>query len=139
MSPEKQLSFLKPPIHNMEDVAVFSLPEAKSPTLPIAEDVPSSTHAITRKEPVNKTLRKKNYWHELPPTAGQIRDITRKCMILGIHEPLEERVSNRMEARDTQYYLKGELNRVNAERKKKRELKNQAKKIKPKTTIEKEK
>lgn len=127
---EKQLSFLNPPIHNMEDVAVFSLPEAKSPTLPVAENVPSSTQTIAPKELVNKTLWEKNYWHELPPTAGQIRDITRKCMILGIREPLEERVSNRMEARDMQYYLKGELNRANAERKKKRELKNQVKKLK---------
>jgi len=48
-------------------------------------------------------------WRELPPTPGQIIDITRKCIALGIRLPLEELPRNRMEARNRQYELGGKL------------------------------
>ena len=48
-------------------------------------------------------------WRELPPTPGQILAITRMCMALGIRLPLEELPSNRMEARDLMYDLRGKL------------------------------
>ena len=48
-------------------------------------------------------------WRELPPTPGQIVDITRKCMALGIRPPLEELPSNRMEARNLMYDLRMQL------------------------------
>ena len=41
----------------------------------------------------------------LPPTGPQRRDIARLCTQLGIRELLEERPSNRWEARGLQYRL----------------------------------
>jgi len=46
---------------------------------------------------------------ELPPTGVQCQRITLQCIALGIREPLEERVSNRREARDLIWQLRGEL------------------------------
>lgn len=45
----------------------------------------------------------------LPPTGVQCQRITRQCIALGIREPLEERVSNRREAQDRIWELRGEL------------------------------
>jgi len=42
----------------------------------------------------------------LPPTGRQCRRITLQCMRLGIREPLEEKVSNRREARDLSWELR---------------------------------
>ena len=47
-------------------------------------------------------------WNE-HPTPAQIRAIARLCRILGIRELLEERPSNRHEARDTIYQLRNKL------------------------------
>ena len=41
----------------------------------------------------------------LPPTGRQIVAITRLCMQLGIKEPLEDKPSNRWEARQILYDL----------------------------------
>lgn len=67
--------------------------------------------------PTLEILRKKNAWQELPPTGKQILSVTKMCMALGIKDPLEERVSNRREARDLMYELRGELRLTNSERK----------------------
>jgi len=40
------------------------------------------------------------------PTPSQIRTITNLCIIKKIYEPLEERVSNRAEARSLIYQLR---------------------------------
>ena len=40
------------------------------------------------------------------PTSKQIRAITKLCLIHNIKEPLEEKVSNRREARDLIYELR---------------------------------
>ena len=45
----------------------------------------------------------------LPPTGPQCRRITLQCIALGIRDPLEERVSNRMEARNLIYELRNKL------------------------------
>lgn len=47
----------------------------------------------------------------LPPTDGQVERITRQCMRLGIREPLEERPSNRREARNLIWGLRKEKRR----------------------------
>jgi len=47
----------------------------------------------------------------LPPTPRQIRAIAKLCQQHGITEPLEERVSNRREARDLIYGLRGGKNK----------------------------
>jgi hypothetical protein len=41
-----------------------------------------------------------------PPTVKQIRAITRLCLLRGIKEPLEEKVSNTIEARNLIYRLR---------------------------------
>lgn len=41
----------------------------------------------------------------LPPTGRQARAITRLCLQLGIREELENKPSNRQEARQLQYSL----------------------------------
>lgn len=46
---------------------------------------------------------------ELPPTGRQCRRITLQCAALGIKEPLEERVSNRREARNLIYELRSKM------------------------------
>lgn len=46
---------------------------------------------------------------ELPPTIPQVRAIAKLCVILKIREPLEEGVSNRMEARNLMYDLRSKL------------------------------
>ena len=46
---------------------------------------------------------------ELPPTDRQVRAITKMCITLKISEPLEESVSNRMEARNLMYQLRGQI------------------------------
>lgn len=43
------------------------------------------------------------------PTPRQVRAIARLCTVLGISEPLEERPSNRWEARDLIYDLLQEV------------------------------
>ncbi len=43
----------------------------------------------------------------LPPTPKQITAITRLCQTLGITEPLEDKPSNRWEARRLIYELNG--------------------------------
>lgn len=45
----------------------------------------------------------------LPPTPAQIISITRLCMILHIKELLESSCSNRREARDLIWQLRGKL------------------------------
>ncbi len=47
----------------------------------------------------------------LRPTGAHCRRIALQCVILGIREPLEERVSNRREARDLMYELRGRIKR----------------------------
>lgn len=47
----------------------------------------------------------------LPPTDNQVRTIAQYCMWNGIREPLEERPSNRWEARDLIYRLRKEKKR----------------------------
>ena len=42
---------------------------------------------------------------QLPPTGRQVRAITRLCQQLGITEPLEDKPSNRWEARQLLYEL----------------------------------
>ncbi len=42
----------------------------------------------------------------LPPTGRQVAAITRLCQQLGIREPLEEKPSNRWEARRLLYELR---------------------------------
>ena len=44
-------------------------------------------------------IPKASSWN-LPPTDKQVRAITRLAIILGYHEPVEERPSNRWEARN---------------------------------------
>jgi hypothetical protein len=46
------------------------------------------------------------------PTDGQIRAITKMCIILHINEPLEERVTTRWEARNLLYELQAHLKNV---------------------------
>jgi hypothetical protein len=87
-----QSSFLKPPVHDMEAFVAFELPEL--------------THTITPKKAIERTLWEKNFWHELKPTPKQIIYIAKKSSILGMPEP---QVSNRMEARDLIYELRGKL------------------------------
>ena len=45
----------------------------------------------------------------LPPTGRQCRRIAFQCMALGIQEPLEEKVSNRWEARNLIWELREKL------------------------------
>jgi len=47
----------------------------------------------------------------LPPTAKQARAIAKLAMALGYHEPVEEKVSNRREARDMIMGFREELKR----------------------------
>lgn len=46
---------------------------------------------------------------ELPPTPGHCRRIAKQCAALGEKRPLEETVSNRREARNLMYELRGKL------------------------------
>lgn len=88
---------------------VSSVPEEKTKQVTTNTDIASK----------QKALRKKYLWHEDRPTDRQILRITRMCITLGIEEPLEEKVSNKMEARDRIYELLGKLRRHNLERKEK--------------------
>ena len=45
----------------------------------------------------------------LPPTGKQARAITKLAMALHISEPIENSPSNRWEARNLIYYLRGQL------------------------------
>jgi len=47
-------------------------------------------------------------WND-PPTDEQVRRITWYCKVLHIKEPLEERSSNRLEARNLIYELRAAL------------------------------
>ena len=49
----------------------------------------------------------------LPPTDRQIKAITRLAMALGYHEPIEEKVKTRLEARNIIVGFKEELERRN--------------------------
>jgi hypothetical protein len=51
----------------------------------------------------------------LPPTGRQARAITKLCLYKGISEPLEERPSNRREARNLIYELRNEKRRKGGE------------------------
>lgn len=46
---------------------------------------------------------------DLPPTPRQVRAIARLCIILNIKEAIEEKVRNRMEARNALYELRAAL------------------------------
>lgn len=47
-----------------------------------------------------KPISEKNDWLKDEPLPGEISHITHLCMRLGIEEPLEELVTNRLEARN---------------------------------------
>lgn len=51
-----------------------------------------------------------------PPTPGQVRAITRMCIALKIKELLEERVSNKREARNLMYELRGQVKAMKGRR-----------------------
>lgn len=94
--PTSQLSFLNPPIHNMEDFPIFSLPGVEMPT------------SISAEKP-KKTLAEKNAYLKDKPLPGEIRYIMFLCHSLGIKEPIEELVVNRLEARIKIGELKSQL------------------------------
>jgi hypothetical protein len=85
---EFQITFLKPPIHGMENLVSFSLPEATTP--------------------------KQKLWEKLDPTPLQVADIELKSRLLGIPVP---HVTNRRVARDMQFRLRLALNLVKSKRK----------------------
>jgi len=59
---------------------------------------------------------------DLKPTPTQVNRITQYCKILGIKSPLESSTSNRREANDLIYHLRGQVRTKNAERKARRAL-----------------
>ena len=73
-----------------------------------------SGEGMTTFDKPKKSLAEKNAWHKLPPTDKQIRSITKMCIALKIDDDLEERVSNRMEARDTMFELQRKLRTLGA-------------------------
>jgi hypothetical protein len=107
MTPEKKIhqsSFLNSPIHGMEYLVSFSLSKTESPTL-----TPTKTsQAATSEVLVGIAPQEKKYWGKLEPTPEQMIDIKRKSRILGKPTP---QVSNRIDARNTQFFLMEELSR----------------------------
>ena len=57
-------------------------------------------------------IPKASSWN-LPPTDRQVRAITRYAIILGYHEPVEHKPSNRWEARNMLAGFREELKRRN--------------------------
>jgi hypothetical protein len=66
---------------------------------------------------ISRPFSEKGAWRKLPPTDGQRVFITRMCLALGIKEPIEEKVSNRMEARSAIVELKEKLRVAKLKRK----------------------
>lgn len=91
--------------------------EIKPPNSSPSEEKTMSPAIISHIDSNPEVLPEKHAWHDLPPTHRQISSITRMCMALRVREPLEEKVANRMEARNVIHDLRQRLKRLNLERK----------------------
>jgi hypothetical protein len=59
---------------------------------------------------VNEEIKPTSSWN-LPPTVAQTRAIARLAQALGYHEPVEEKLKSRLEARNMIVGFKQELER----------------------------